>query len=122
MIFCLSMITFISKSQTTKTFEVIGNGVSNVSVYESVISDANMESYRNKTTRDTLVFDSGVQVILYSAQELYISGYNIDSSKYVDIRDPRYTNPTLRLVIPSGVPQAPGQKPYLVALYNHIEK
>lgn len=121
MIFCLSMIASISKSQTTKTFEVIGN-VSNISVYESTISDANMESYRNKTTRDTLVFESGVKVILYSAQELYISGYNIDPSQYVDVRDPRYTNPTFRLVIPSGMPQAPEQKPYLVALYNHIEK
>lgn len=121
MIFCLSMISFISKSQTTKTFEVIGNDP-NISVYESVIADANMESYRKKTTRDTLVFESGVKVILYSAQELFIGGYNIDPSQYVDNRDPRYTNPTLRLVIPNGMPQAPGQKPYLVALYNHIEK
>lgn len=115
------MISFISKSQTTKTFEVIGNDP-NISVYESVIADANMESYRKKTTRDTLVFESGVKVILYSAQELFIGGYNIDPSQYVDNRDPRYTNPTLRLVIPNGMPQAPGQKPYLVALYNHIEK
>jgi hypothetical protein len=122
MIFCLSMIALISKSQTTKTFEVIGNGVPNISVYESTIAEANLESYRNKTTRDTLVFESGVQVILYSAQELYITGYSIDPSQYVDVRDPRYTSPTFRLIIPNGMPQVPGQKPYLVALYNHIEK
>jgi len=118
------IVSLLSYSQT-KTFTVIDNGsvpTADVIKYETAISEANMESYRNKTTRDTLVFETGLKVVLYSSQELYLSGYNIDPSQYVDVRDPRYTNPTFRLVIPNGMPQAPGQKPYLVALYNHIEK
>lgn len=118
------MINILSYSQT-KTFDIIDNGTvptGDVIKYEIAISEANMESYRNKTTRDTLTFESGLKIVLYSAQELYLIGYSINPSEYVDVRDPRYTSPIFRLVIPNGMPQAPGQKPYLVALYNHIEK
>lgn len=122
---CLSFT--LARAQTPiKSFDIVDRGQvssSDISKYVDAISVANMESYRNKTKNDTIVFDTGVKVVLYSAQELYKKGYNINPSEYVDVRDPRYTTPTFHLVdTAGGIPQAPGQKPYLVALYKRIEK
>jgi hypothetical protein len=121
----LIFISIISKSQSSiKTFDIINNGksVSEVEIYEKIVSESNMENYRCKTRRDTLLFETGIKIILYSAQELYIRGYSINPSEYIDIRDSKYKSPIFKLIIPNGIPQAPGQKPYLIALYNHIEK
>lgn len=92
-------------------------------MYEKVIKNADLEPYRMKTKRDTITFDNGFKVELLSAQELFILGENIDVNNYSDTRDIRYTSPTFRIIVPTGsLPQAPGQQPYIIALYNHIEK
>ncbi len=115
MISCLSMMSFTMKSQSINTFDVIENGnvqESEIPKYKAAILSSNMESYRNKSTRDTLSFDNGLKFVLYSAQELYILGYVISPNDYDSYRDPKYTNPIFYL----------SDTGYLIALYNHIEK
>jgi hypothetical protein len=123
---CLLITTQLNSQTDYRTFKVVSTGtVSEIEItqYELAIKGASMESYRFKTKSNIIVFDSGFKVELKSAQECYILGVNMDPSGYSDTREARYTDPTFHLVIPNGgIPQAPGQKPYLVALYKHIEK
>ena len=68
------IVSLLSYSQT-KTFTVIDNGsvpTADVIKYETAISEANMESYRNKTTRDTLVFETGLKVVFKQLKRLLI--------------------------------------------------
>ncbi len=116
-LFILMMITsMLSFSQNSpKTFNVLENGsviLTDITKYENSINSANMESYRNKTIRVTLMFDNGFKLELLSAQELFIMGYSINPSRYSDIRDTRYSIPTFHLT----------NDGYLIALYQHIEK
>lgn len=123
---CLLMTTHLNSQTDYRTFKIISTGtVSEIGIaqYESAIMSASMENYRLKTKSNIIVFDSGVKIELKSAQESYILGASINPAEYSDERDSRYTDPTFHVVIPNGgIPQAPGQKPYLVALYKRIEK
>lgn len=125
-ILCLLLTTQLNSQTDSKSFKVISTGTvsqSDIPSYELAIKGASIEQYRFETKSNILVFDSGVKVELKSAKECYVLGVNIDSHSYDDYRDPKYTDPIFHLVIPNGgVPQAPGQKPYLVALYKRIEK
>lgn len=121
LLFCITGL----KAQTNKSFNILwGNQTDyNKFVYERTIGKANLEAYRLKTKRDTITFDNGFKVELLSAQELFILGEKIDANEYSDKRDPQYTHPTFRIVIPTGLEvQAPGQEPYIIALYKAIEK
>ena len=124
----LTCVTQLEAQTTNKSFNILWGDLTTTSeydkgyLYEKVLGEADFESYRLKTKRDTLVFDNGFKVELLSAQELFILGENIDINNYSDTRDSQYTKPILRIVIPNGLPQAPGQQPYIIALYNHIEK
>jgi len=121
--FFLTIILTLCLTQHIKsqsTFNIITTGFEQ---YSPIISNANLESYRLKTKRDTITFVNGFKVELLSAKELAIMGKLIDINTYSDYRDPDYVKPTFRLVIPSGsIPQAPGQQPYIIALYTHKEK
>lgn len=122
---CLMISTQFLNAQTDpQTFNIVNNGSAiDIKAYEDAIKSSNMESYRYKTKRDTIIFDNGVEIELLSAQELYLSGMtNINISEYSDERDARYVEPIFHLVEVSGPPQAPGQKPYIIALYTHVEK
>jgi hypothetical protein len=99
--------------------------ITNIDVYASVLDKADLEMYRYKTKNDTILFEDGVKLVIFSARQLKMSGINnhIDINAYSDYRDKDYTNPVFRLIIPTGViPQVPGQQPYIVALYTHKEK
>ena len=122
-------VTELKAQTTNKSFNILWGELVTTSeydkgyLYENVIKNANLEPYRLKTKRDTITFDNGFKVELLSAQELFILGEKIDINNYSDTRESRYTKPTFRIVIPTGsLPQAPGQQPYIIALYNHIEK
>lgn len=116
LVLCLSLTSLLSHAQTeTKTFNITNNGtvtLSDLPKYENAILTANMESFRNKTTRTTLYFDNGLTIELLSAQELYILGVNINPNDYVDSRDPKFTFPTFQLTSDG----------HLIALYQSIGK
>ena len=109
------MITSMVSYSQQKTFTIVDQGTvstTEVTKYESAIQNSDMESYRNKTTRTVLVFDTGLKIELLSAQELYILGVNINPNDYVDSRDPKFTFPTFHLT-PGG---------HLLAFYQSIGK
>lgn len=116
LVLCLSLTSLVSHAQTeTKTFNITNNGtvtLSDLPKYENAILTANMESFRNKTTRTTLYFDNGLTIELLSAQELYILGVNINPNDYVDSRDPKFTFPTFHLT----------NEGHLLAFYQSIGK
>ncbi len=109
-----------------KTYQVLPTStITNVEIYESVLDRADIESYRYKTKNDTILFEDGVKLVIFSARQLKLTGikHHIDLNLYSDYRDKDYVNPVFRLMIPTGtLPQAPGQLPYIVALFSHKEK
>lgn len=112
----LIIISNLSHSQSNvKTFDITDRGSAKsteINKYENAVLTANMESYRNKTSRTKLQFVNGLTIELLSAQELYILGVNINPSDYTDSRDPRFTFPIFDL----------SSEGYLLALYKSIGK
>lgn len=114
-LFTIFFATITFAQNDTKTFSVTKQGSvksSDLIKYESAIKSANMESYRNKTSRTKLEFVNGLTIELLSAQELYILGVNINPSEYTDSRDPQFTFPILDI----------SEEGYLIALYKSIGK
>ena len=123
---CLSVASLSSQTDY-RSFRVVETGtVSEIDVvkYEMAMITAKLEDYRFETKSNILVFDSGVKIELKSAKECYLLGVKIVTSMYDDYRDPTYINPIFHMVDPSGSSgvQAPGQNPYIVALYDRIKK
>lgn len=86
--------------------------VTNLSVYEKALNVPDIESFRYRTKRNTLVFDNGLTVELLSAQELFIKGENILPNNYSDTRDKKYIQPVFRLADNGS----------LVAMYTKVLK
>ena len=87
-----------SKSFKESTFKIIKTaGVTDLSVYEKALNVPDIESFRYRTKRNTLVFDNGITVELLSAQELFIKGEIVEPNNYSDTRDKRYIQPIFHL-------------------------
>lgn len=116
--FILTVITlnnFSGFSQNANKFKVISPEKNiNITDYESAVSNADLEAYRYRSFTDTLSFDNGVKVILYSAEDLLSKGFVIDLNNYKnpDEIDKEYIKPSFKLT-PEG---------WLIALYERVEK
>ena len=116
-LFLIATMLFALKvdSQTNPlSYNIITTNMVSTSDHIVAINASNLESFRFKTTINTLVFDDGVKVELKSAQELFILGLISNPDVYTDTRDIRYTDPIFHLVS--------GQNPTLITLYKRIEK
>ncbi len=98
-IFVLFLCSFVSSVQITgKTFRVISNGsVTETGAYETAFEKADMESYRYQNKRCILKFDTGVEIEMFSAQELITQGRNIQLNNYKVVDPPNWIQPTFRL-------------------------
>lgn len=84
--------------ENAPTFRVICNGTAvDINKYIVAVQAADMESYRYRSFADTLVFDNGVLIEFYSAQQLFVTGKNIVVDNYSDERNPHYIKPVFHL-------------------------
>ncbi len=91
--FIISFLIFFSSNIIAQVdcknqFKVLSTGsissTAEISKYQESIKKASFESYRNKTKTQTLEFDNGFKIELPSAQQLFITGCNINPSDYTD--------------------------------------
>jgi hypothetical protein len=102
-----------SKPGNPDSFKIVKTGgLTDLSVYEKAIKAADLENFRYKTKRNTIYFDSGVAVELFSAQELFIMGKSIQPNSYSDTRDKKYIQPVFHLAENGG----------LVAMFTKVLK
>lgn len=80
------------------TFSITDKGsVSDSKPYEEAIKKADMEIYRCKTKRNTIVFDNGLKVELISAAEMFALGMKVSINDYSDTRAPHFIQPIFHL-------------------------
>lgn len=98
-VFALLLCSFASSLQIPeKTFRVVNNGsVSDINAYETAFTKADMESYRYQNKSCTLKFDTGIEIEMYSAQELINQGHNVVLSNYKIADSPNWIQPVFRL-------------------------
>jgi hypothetical protein len=71
--------------------------ISNPEIYVNALNNANMNNHRLKSARNTIQFEGGVKVVLYSAEESFSNGLtNINPNDFpLQIQD--YIPPVFRL-------------------------
>lgn len=96
--FCLSISLHSYAQAKPGSFKVIDNGsVQNIKPYEDALGAANMDSHRLRNKRAVIVFDTGVKVELYSAEELKAMGHNIAPEEFPLDKDPQAQIPVFSL-------------------------
>lgn len=90
----------ISKAQDAESFQIISASNSEeIAFYKKAIENANLELYRCRTENDTLLFESGVSVVLFSAESLKRRGVvkSIENYKNRDERGENYIQPIFKV-------------------------
>ncbi|MBI4932202.1 MAG: hypothetical protein HY841_15695 [Bacteroidetes bacterium] len=94
--FCKNI--FSQQTAAPATFQITNNGTAaDIQPYKDAINNANMENYRCKTKRNTILFDNGLKAELISAGEMLALGKNVNINQYSDTRDPLYIQPVFHL-------------------------
>jgi hypothetical protein len=97
LVFFLSSFGFAwaQNAHTPKgSFEIIGNkSPEKAEFFTESIAKADLESYRLKSTCDTLEFKNGFSVVLLSAKEMYLKGINVNVNSYNESRSPKVPLP-----------------------------
>ncbi len=84
-VFVFIGFTFMVKAQEENniTYKIIDNGsVTNIQPYIDAMNSANFKYHRLRNNRNIIIFDTGVKIELYSANELIASGKNINATDY----------------------------------------
>ena len=81
-----------------KTYIITDNGsVTNVQPYIDAMNNSNMMNHRLKNKRNTIIFEKGLKVELFSADEIYANGWNINPANYPDAFDSSRNEPIFAL-------------------------
>jgi hypothetical protein len=77
--FFFMLVSFHAFSQgKPDSYKIVSNGtVQDVKPYKDALNAADMDKYRLRDKRVTIVFETGVKVELFSASELIAMGYNV---------------------------------------------
>jgi hypothetical protein len=87
-----------AKEVKDQTYTIIDKGsVSDVQPYIDAMNNSDMRYHRLKNTRNTVVFDTGVKVELFSATELLASGKSLDLADYPESFSPSRDIPAFSL-------------------------
>lgn len=90
--------SFSQEANSPGSFQIINNGnVADIQLYNVAIHKADMENYRYKTKRNTILFDNGLKAELISAEEMFAQGMKVNTNNYSDTRDPLYIQPVFHL-------------------------
>ena len=78
----VSTITLFAQEKKNETYKFLNaNKVSNVGKYKTALSTANMTKFRYENKRNTIEFENGLKVELFSANELISNGYTVDERR-----------------------------------------
>lgn len=97
--------SFVAFAQNTSFKEMLNvtysiqnvENIENPNLYIDALNNANMNNHRLKSDRNTINFDSGVKVTLYSAEESLLNGMtSINPSDFPNQIDD-YTPPVFRV-------------------------
>ena len=90
-------------SQTfPNSFSVLNNKIPDKEAfYKKSIEAADMEQFRARDIRVKLIFDTGFEIELLSAKELYLKGVNLNPNTYIISYPDGYTTPVFT-VLPDG--------------------
>lgn len=87
-----------AQEESEVTYKIINNGsVLNIQPYVDALNNSNMHNHRLKSSRYTIVFNTGVTVQLFSAEELLANGRTITLSDYPENFDSNRNEPTFFL-------------------------
>lgn len=76
-------ITIRAQEMQGQTYVIIDNGsVSNVQLYIDALNNSDMKYHRLKNIRNTIVFNTGVTVQLFSATEMNTAGRSLNLADY----------------------------------------
>ena len=99
-LFFLLAQTFLSFSQELEgeTYRITNHGtVADIQPYINALNAANMQYHRLKNLRNKIVFETGVEVELFSCTELISAGRTINTEDYPDSFPANYLKPKFYL-------------------------
>lgn len=83
LIFFMAFTGLSAQEQNNLTYRIVETGtVQDIQSYIDALNSSNMRFHRLKNTRNTIIFDTGVKVELYSASEIAASMPSFDPSAY----------------------------------------
>ncbi len=86
------------KELNAQTYIIIENGnVTNIQPYIDALNTANLNNHRLKSKRNTIGFEQGVKVVIFSAEEVLANGITSINSNDFPIQIENYTPPVFKL-------------------------
>ena len=100
------LYSFLSFSQQDSFREMLnvtysienGRDISDENAYINALNTANMNNHRLRSSRNTIQFETGVKVILFSAEEVFANGVINFTPIDFPYQIENYTPPVFRLV------------------------
>lgn len=87
-----------AKEFNAQTYIIIENGnVTNIQPYIDALNTANLNNHRLKSERNTIVFEEGVKVELFSAEEVLANGITSINPNDFPSQIENYTPPIFKL-------------------------
>lgn len=81
-----------------KTYMIIDNGsVNDVQPYVNALNTANFNNHRLKSKRNTIGFEEGLKVVIFSAEEVLANGITSINPNDFPIQIENYTPPIFKL-------------------------
>ncbi len=100
LLFACTLISFSIKAQEIKgkTYEITDNGsVKEIQPYIDALNKSDMRYHRLKNTRNIIVFNTGVKVELFSAEEINANAHPLVLSEYPESFDAKRDIPVFSL-------------------------
>jgi hypothetical protein len=87
-----------AQEQNNVTYKIVDKGsVKDIQPYIDALNTANFKYHRLRNQRHTIVFDTGVKVELFSANELIAAGRKINATDYPEIFSANRQEPLFKL-------------------------
>lgn len=86
------------KEFNAKTYIIVENGiVTNIQPYINALNTANFNNHRLKSKRNTIEFEEGVKVVIFSAEEVLANGITSINPNDFPSQIENYTSPIFKL-------------------------
>ena len=96
--FCVFNTSIKAQEEQGKTYQIINNEtVKSIQPYIDAMNNSDMKYHRLRNKRNTITFNTGVSVQLFSATELVANGKKININDYPENFDPKRDVPAFSL-------------------------
>jgi len=86
LVFTAFFVNAKAQEQNNVSYKIIDNGsVKDIQPYIDALNTANFKYHRLRNKRTTIIFDTGVKVELFSANELIAAGKKINATDYPEV-------------------------------------